>query len=373
MDKLINKAKLERMIIALNERYEELVNNEKARAQSKEEEIATRAEEAINMLGGKSIVYISKEEYDNLDETAKNDDTVTYFITDAENDLQSREDGNLITEDKTIVGAINEVHDMFGGKSIVYISKEEYNNLDETAKNDDTVTYFITDAENDLQSREDGNLITEDKTIVGAINEIHNMLGGKSIVYISKEEYDDLDETAKNDDTVTYFITDEEDDFQSREDGNLTTEDKTIVGAINELDEALFNVAAKAIELDNYKADKSDLEIIDAITLNGYSLWVGTTSDLEAIETKDPNTIYFEIDDDSEASEDVVQVDVIDGMLHLTTDKYQITEMIEGTEIVLPEVDRFTEIHLYFNSVSLNSIVLPECKWRVESNVEEAN
>ena len=64
MDKLINKANLERMIIALNERYEELVDNEKARAQSKEEEIAARAEEAINMLGGKSIIYISKEEYD---------------------------------------------------------------------------------------------------------------------------------------------------------------------------------------------------------------------------------------------------------------------------------------------------------------------
>ena len=289
MDKLINKANLERMIIALNERYEELVDNEKARAQSKEEEIAARAEEAINMFGGKSIVYISKEEYDNLDEAAKNDDTVTYFITDAEDDFQSREDGNLVTEDKTIVGAINELHNMLGGKSIIYISKEEYDDLDETAKNDDTVTYFITDAEDDFQSREDGNLVTEDKTIVGAINELHH-----------------------------------------------------------------------------------ELSVVDALKLNGYSLWVGTSTELDAIETKDPDTLYFEIDDKTEATVDVVQVECVDGMLQLTTDKYQKTDMVDGTEIFLPEVDEFTEIHLYFNSVSIDSLILNNCKWRIDHNIEEA-
>ena len=226
MDKLINKANLERMIIALNERYEELVDNEKARAQSKEEEIAARAEEAINMLGGKSIIYISKEEYDNLDEAAKNDDTVTYFITDAEDDFQSREDGNLITEDKTIVGAINELH--------------------------------------------------------------------------------------------------------------------------------------------------HELSVVDALKLNGYSLWVGTSTELDAIETKDPDTLYFEIDDKTEATVDVVQVECVDGMLQLTTDKYQKTDMVDGTEIFLPEVDKFTEIHLYFNSVSIDSLILNNCKWRIDHNIEEA-
>lgn len=161
----------------------------------------------------------------------------------------------------------------------------------------------------------------------------------------------------------------EEPIYQPIHDNNLNTEDKTIVGAINELDNNIFDIAAKTIELDIYKADKEDLKTLDAITLNGYSLWVGTTAELEAIEERDPNTLYFEIDDST--SEEVVQVDIIDGILNLTSDKYQKTSMVDGTEIVFPEVDRFTEIHLYFDADVDMSLTFPECKWRVEPNIEE--
>ena len=44
--------------------------------------------------------------------------------------------------------------------------------------------------------------------------------------------------------------------------------------------------------------NKPDLTKIDALHLNGYSLWIGTTEELEAITEKDANTLYFEIDDD---------------------------------------------------------------------------
>ena len=83
--------------------------------------------------------------------------------------------------------------------------------------------------------------------------------------------------------------------------------------------------------------------------LNGYSIWVGTTAELEAIEERDPKTLYFEIGDNTDTEEEVVQVDVVDGVLQLTADKYQKTNMIDGTEILFPSVDKFTEIHLYFN------------------------
>ena len=114
------------------------------------------------------------------------------------------------------------------------------------------------------------------------------------------------------------------------------------------------------------------LEVVDALTLNGYSLWVGTTEELEAITERDPNTLYFEIDDGT--GEEVVQVDIVNGVLQLTTDKYQKTNMLDGATIVFPTVNRFTEIHLYFTAGSNMNINLPDdCKWRVEPNIEEGN
>ena len=120
-------------------------------------------------------------------------------------------------------------------------------------------------------------------------------------------------------------------------------------------------------------ADALMREDIDKLLdmLNGYSIWVGTTAELEAIEERDPNTLYFEIGDDT--GEEVVQVDVVDGILQLTADKYQKTNMVDGTEILFPSVDKFTEIHLYFNSDINMNLIFPDCRWRVEPNIEEGN
>ena len=43
--------------------------------------------------------------------------------------------------------------------------------------------------------------------------------------------------------------------------------------------------------------NKPDLTKIDALHLNGYSLWIGTTEEFEAITERDANTLYFKIDD----------------------------------------------------------------------------
>ena len=176
--------------------------------------------------------------------------------------------------------------------------------------------------------------------------------------------------------------------LQPKYDDTLNTEDKTIVGAINELDSEVFDIAANVISLDNYKLDKTDERLttenkdivaaineikeatksIDALTLNGYSLWVGTTSELNAIANRDPNTLYFEIDDGT--GEEVVSVPIVDGVLSLTADKYQKTTMVSGTTIEFPTVDKFTEIHLYFDAEIDMALNFPDCKWRVEPNIE---
>ena len=126
------------------------------------------------------------------------------------------------------------------------------------------------------------------------------------------------------------------------------------------------------LEDDSNFVNKEDIKILNNLKLNGYSLWVGTTKELEAITKKDPNTLYLEIDDGT--GKDVVQVDVIEGVLQLTTDKYQKTNMLDGTKIVFPTVSKFTEIHLYFTASSNMNINLPDnCKWRVEPNIKEGN
>ena len=143
-------------------------------------------------------------------------------------------------------------------------------------------------------------------------------------------------------------------------DGNelLTDAKDTLVHCINELQTEI-----------NAKADKSDLETLDAISLNGYKLWVGTSEELNNV-IKDPNTLYFEVSDDEEASEEVVQVNPVDGVLTLTTNKYQKTTIADGTQIVFPEVNKFTEIHLYFDAEDSMNLTFPECKWRVDPNIE---
>ena len=54
--------------------------------------------------------------------------------------------------------------------------------------------------------------------------------------------------------------------------------------------------------------------------------------------------------------------------LSLTTDKYQTTTIVDGTEITLPIVTSFTEIHLFFNTTTDLTLILPSCKWQNGNN-----
>lgn len=50
--------------------------------------------------------------------------------------------------------------------------------------------------------------------------------------------------------------------------------------------------------------------------------------------------------------------------LTLTKDKYQTTAIVDGTEIVLPNVTSFVEIHLFFSTTTDLTLILPSCKWQ---------
>ena len=183
----------------------------------------------------------------------------------------------------------------------------------------------------------------------GLIKDVKEMLGGRSLLYVTQAEYEALSEEEKSSESIMYVITDMEQVYHVHENSDFLA----------------------SLTEGNIHAD----------SVNGYKIWVGTTEELEAIEEKDPFTVYFEIEEDIEEDEDVkeevddhievVEVEILGGVLTLTTDKYQkCTNMIDGTELVFPEVSSFTEIHLYFNSQDDLNLVFPECKWRVEPNIE---
>ena len=113
--------------------------------------------------------------------------------------------------------------------------------------------------------------------------------------------------------------------------------------------EAVNNVTAKNIEAENISINGNDVMNIINDTVN--------------------NTIT----EVNNAIEEVVQVDVIDGVLTLALNKYQKTNMVDGTQIIFPTLDKFIEIHLYFSADSNMNIEFPDCKWRVEPNIEEGN
>ena len=73
----------------------------------------------------------------------------------------------------------------------------------------------------------------------------------------------------------------------------------------------------------------------------------------------------------SDIQESVVTVTPSGNKLTLTTDRIQYTAIGTGTEIVFPNVAVYTEIHLFFDSTTNMSLVLPDtCRWRLDSNIE---
>lgn len=66
----------------------------------------------------------------------------------------------------------------------------------------------------------------------------------------------------------------------------------------------------------------------------------------------------------------VITIPVIDSILTLKTDKLQTATVEDNTTIVLPTVDKYTEIHLFFDTTEEITITLPLIKWQNEINIE---
>lgn len=189
------------------------------------------------------------------------------------------------------------------------------------------------------------------------IAEIETMVGGRYIVYIKQSDYNLLTEEERLDETKYYIITDAED---------------------------LSHEHANKDFLDSLEEGN-----IDASSLNGYKIWVGTMEELNNVVNKDPKTIYYVTDSVDEIGniesllvnleteinllkehfpQTLVQNNVINGEVSLTENPYQIVTFESDTTVRLPYTETFTKIHLYCNALDNVSIWFPGCKWNVEGN-----
>lgn len=80
--------------------------------------------------------------------------------------------------------------------------------------------------------------------------------------------------------------------------------------------------------------------------------------------------IVIDHSDDGLYSNELVNTPIVGNTLTLTTHRNQITTMQNNTTITLPTVNSFTEIHLFFNTTSELTLILPNIKWQTQPTIE---
>ena len=129
---------------------------------------------------------------------------------------------------------------------------------------------------------------------------------------------------------------------------------------------SVMNNMEKGIENAHNRIDGVDSQIIairdrkiDDITLSGNSLTLLANNN--AIKTINLPTSSTGT---GGSSDTLVTTNISGTTLSLTTDKYQTTAVVDGTEIILPTVTSFIEIHLFFGTTTDLTLILPSCKWQ---------
>ena len=140
--------------------------------------------------------------------------------------------------------------------------------------------------------------------------------------------------------------------------GNIATAKSQAITEAGKLDAALKTQLQAEIDADvkieKERAENKEAEIIGQLTA-------------------DKSALMKEINDLKAAlNPEVKLVSVTGNTLTLTADKYQkCMNMVDGVQVVFPSVTNFTEIHLYFTTEIDLNLDFPECKWRVDPNIEE--
>ena len=96
MSSMINKEKLARLAQALDDRADNKVLKEAERAAQVEADLQAHSDETREMLGGKTLKYLTQAEYDLLSDEEKNNNQVIYYITDLEDNMHDHYNKNIL-------------------------------------------------------------------------------------------------------------------------------------------------------------------------------------------------------------------------------------------------------------------------------------
>lgn len=94
--KLLTADQLKRLAQGLNNRIDSAVLKENTRATKEETRLETKINNTTEMLGGKSLVYLTSVEYESLSDADKNDESKVYIITDAEDVSHSHDNKDFL-------------------------------------------------------------------------------------------------------------------------------------------------------------------------------------------------------------------------------------------------------------------------------------
>jgi hypothetical protein len=344
---MVDKEKLARLAQALDDRADVKVANEAQRAAQAEADLQAHSNETRDMLGGKSLKYLTQAEYDVLSDEEKQNENVIYYITDLEDRRHDHYNKEVldIMDDEFVknlgkgqllemvipsdagwyrVAAANgsgaglidvqcghgeyiimighgENHEpnmvqlgmcSMGGRrnNLVRVvhhveTHEAYLELRYEAGEEDSDVKIQILGESDWKLNEPVKTEAVDEAvynikeielvpgkIVGEFNGVIEKAGklAEPVQVIIGNVHREFDGTAD----IAFSLN--EIGAAPRETDVLTTNSKVVVDAINELD--------------------ADLGVVEQ-ALGGYKIWVGNTEELNAIEERDPMTLYFEISD----------------------------------------------------------------------------
>lgn len=165
MSKFTNLNNLDKLSKALDARCKELINEEKTRALAEEQALQAEINVTKDMFGGKSIRYVTQAEYDALTEEEKYSSEITYFITDAVDLSHDHENKEFLDNLAARNIAIGNKSQSFDGVNDLVYSIEDIGAAPAEHSHDDK---YYTESEIDLKL-EDVN-----EAINGYVAELHS-------------------------------------------------------------------------------------------------------------------------------------------------------------------------------------------------------
>ena len=281
-----------------------------------------------------------------------------YFTEDEINNKIEDVNITIETKESILQGSIEDTIDMFGGKSIRYITQAEYEQLSEGERNSDSVTYFILDA-NDLSHEH------ENKDFLDNLNAINLTVGNKTQMYDGTKDLafsltDIGAALSEHNHNEAYFTKTE-----------IETKIENINDAITANSSTLqTNMNAKADKDHNHDDRYITNEIITTQVENIYMVIDNNHAAVMAATNNKADKIH--VHSSADIQDRIKNIGPTGNKLILTTDKVQVVHgMTSDLEIEFPVVSTYTQIHVYFDAEEDMNLILPEgCRWRLDANIE---